>query len=210
MNRGNGRADVFHKPGDYQGFIDLIEKACQRIDMRVLGYCLMPNHFHLVLWPRRDGDLSRWMQWLMTSHVRRYHSHYQSSGHVWQGRFKAFPVQSDEHLLVVLRYVERNALRAGLVGAEGRAEDWDWTSLVWLGKRGRPDWLSDCPVDRPRGWRALVNAPQTDDEERAMERCIQRGRPYGGSRWTKRIVGRLGLESTLNPRGRPGKDVRVD
>jgi putative transposase len=75
----------------------------------------MPNHFHLVLWPRGDGDLSRWMQWLLTSHVRRYHRHYGGSGHVWQGRFKAFPVQKDRHLLIALRYVERNPVRAGLV-----------------------------------------------------------------------------------------------
>jgi putative transposase len=79
--------------------------------MRLLALCLMPNHFHSVLWPHEDGELSRWMQWLLTSHVRRYHRHYYSSGHVWQGRFNAFPIQQDEHLLTVLRYVERNPVR---------------------------------------------------------------------------------------------------
>ncbi|MGA9925826.1 MAG: transposase, partial [Isosphaeraceae bacterium] len=63
-----------------------------------------------------DGDLSRWMHWLLTAHVRRYQRHYHATGHVWQGRFKAFPIQDDDHLLVVLRYVERNPLHAGLVG----------------------------------------------------------------------------------------------
>ena len=77
----------------------LIGLACRRRSLRMLGYCLMSNHFHLVLRPADDGDLSRWMQWLLTSHVRRYHRHYHSSGHVWQGRFKAFPIQGDEHLL---------------------------------------------------------------------------------------------------------------
>jgi putative transposase len=204
INRGNGRSTVFHKPADYDAFIGLIEEACERIDMRVPGYCLMPNHFHLVLWPRNDGDLSRWMQWLMTAHVRRYHSHYHSSGHVWQGRFKALPIEADEHLLVVLRYVERNALRAQLVA---RAEDWDWTSLVWHGRGKKPDWLSACPVERPRGWRELVNTPQTEDEEQAMRHCIQRGSPYGSETWTQRIATRLGLEFTLRPRGRPRKDT---
>ena len=107
LNRGNGRAEVFHKPEDYDAFVALFEPACERLRMRILGYCLMPNHFHLVLWPYGDGDLGRWMQWLMTSHVRRYHRHYGGSGHVWQGRFKAFPIQEDEHLLGVLRYAER-------------------------------------------------------------------------------------------------------
>ena len=112
INRGNGRADVFHKDRDFQAFVDLREPACKRQPVEVLGYCLMPNHFHLVLRPGDDGGLSRWMQWLMTCHVRRYRRHYGSSGHVWQGRFKAFPIQADEHLLAVLRYVDRNPLRA--------------------------------------------------------------------------------------------------
>jgi putative transposase len=65
-------------------------EASVRIRMRILAYCLMPNHFQLALWPRDDGDLSRRKHWLMTTHVRRYRRHYRSAGHVWQGRFKAF------------------------------------------------------------------------------------------------------------------------
>ena len=113
LNRGNARADVFHRRGDYQAFVDLLGLACNRLPMRMLAYCLMPNHFHLALWPYQDEDLSRWMQWLLTAHVRHSHRHYQSSGHIWQGRFKAFPIQQDQHLLTVLRYIERNPLRAG-------------------------------------------------------------------------------------------------
>jgi putative transposase len=170
INRGNGRAEVFHKDGDYQAFIDLLETACQRLPMRIFGYCLMPNHFHLVLRPHRDGDLSRWMQWLLTSHVRRYHRHYGTSGHVWQGRFKAFAIQRDEHLLAVLRYAERNALRAGLVE---RAEDWPWSSLSrWL--RRRPSFLSSWPIDLPRYWRRCVNEPQGDAELASLRRSVNR------------------------------------
>ena len=80
FNRGNGRRTVFHKDGDYVAFLKLMKQASHRIPMRFLSFCLMPNHFHFVLWPRHDGDLSRWMQWLTTSHVRRYHRHYASSG----------------------------------------------------------------------------------------------------------------------------------
>src|SRR4029079_13972098 len=128
LNRGNGRACVFHKPGDYEAFVGLFERACERLPMRLLAYCLMPNHFHLVLWPRQDSDLGRFMQWLLTAHVRRYHRHYHGSGHVWQGRYKAFPIEQDEHLLTVLRYVERNPLRAKLVE---RAENWASSGLSW-------------------------------------------------------------------------------
>ena len=103
LNRGNARAQVFHKPGDSHAFLEMRAEATVRIPMRILADCLMPNHFHLALWPYHDGDLSRWMHWLLTTHVRRYLRHYRSSGHVWQGRFKAFPTQEDEHRLVVRR-----------------------------------------------------------------------------------------------------------
>src|SRR5215207_2582578 len=115
LNRGNGCATVFHDAEDYDAFVDLIGLACLRRPMRVLAYCLMPNHFHLAVRPHKDGDLGRWMQWLLTSHVRRYRKRYGGSGHVWQGRFKTFPTANDDHLFSMLRYVERNPLRARLV-----------------------------------------------------------------------------------------------
>ncbi|HEV3260786.1 MAG TPA: transposase [Gemmataceae bacterium] len=127
LNRGNGRGTVFHKDGDFAAFLKLLRQADERTPMRLLAYCLMLNHFHLALWPREDGDLSDYMMWLMTAHVRRYHQHYHSSGHVWQGRSRAFPIQEDEHLLTVLRYIERNPVRADLVR---RAQDWPWSSAA--------------------------------------------------------------------------------
>ena len=107
LNRGNARQQVFHKDADFAAFVQLFADPHKRHHMRIVAYCLMPNHFHLVLWPRHDGDVSRFMQWLLTTHVRRYHKHHHTTGHVWQGRFKAFPIQENEHLLSVLRYVER-------------------------------------------------------------------------------------------------------
>jgi putative transposase len=202
LNRGNGRTQVFHKDGDFAAFLDLIAAANKRLPVRILGYALMPNHFHLVLWPRADGDLSRWMQWLLTSHVRRYHRHYQGSGHVWQGRFKAFPIEQDEHLLVVLRYVERNALRAKLVR---KAETWPWSSLSWRAGGRRPEMLSDWPIPGPRNWLARVNAAQSEAEVAAVRKSIVRGSPFGDERWVRRVADQMGLEASLRPRGRPRK-----
>ena len=203
INRGNGRARVFHDDADYDAFRDLFAPARDRLPMRVLGYCVMPNHFHLVLWPRHDGDLSRWMQWLLTSHVRRHHRRHRGCGHIWQGRFRAFPVQQDSHLLTVLRYVERNPLRARLVR---RAENWQWSSLHDIATRRRPEWLIDGPIDRSRGWTERVNRAETAEELTAIRTSIRRGTPFGASAWVHRIAGRLGLESSLNPRGRPRKE----
>lgn len=204
INRGNGRMQVFHRDEDYRAFVNLLAEALARRPMRILAYCLMSNHFHLVLWPRADGDLSRWMQWLMTAHVRRYHRLRGTSGHVWQGRFKAFPIEQDEHLLTVLRYVERNALRAGVVPS---ASAWRWSSLG--DDRERPaGLLHPSPVERPRNWTAWVERAETPAELEALERCLKRGTPYGDPGWVQRTAKRLGLESSLRPRGRPRKDSK--
>lgn len=148
LNRGNRRAEVFHKPKDYDAFLEAIIEARRHLAVDLFGDCLMPNHFHLVLRPHKDGDLGRWMRRLLTTHAKRYHLHYGTSGHVWQGRYKAFPVQDDGHLFAVLRYVERNPLRAELVA---RAEDWQWSSLKGR-LAGAPDlWLTE-PSPPALGW----------------------------------------------------------
>lgn len=205
LNRGNGKAEVFHKPADYEAFFALFKPACERVPMRILACCLMPNHFHLVLWPRKDGDLSRWMQWLMTSHVRRYHRHYGGSGHIWQGRFKAFPIQRDEHLLTVMRYVERNPLRAKLVR---RAAAWRWSSLFARRANPPPGWLSPSPIQLPSNWLDIVERVQSEAEIAALQLSITRGKPYGSMNWTRIAAKRLGLESTVRPRGRPYKEAK--
>lgn len=141
------------------------------------------------------------MQWLLTTHVRRSHRHYPSSGPVWQGRFKAFPIQQDAHLLTVLRYIERNPLRAGLVTrAEGRKEDWMWTSLRERGVR-KP-WLHPAPVRRPKDWVAWVNVPMTEADVETLRHSVNCGTPFSSKAWGHRTARRVGLEASLNPRGR--------
>jgi putative transposase len=193
---------VFHKQADYVAFRALFEEAHERLPMRLVAWCLMPNHFHLVLWPQGDGDVSRWMQWLLSTHVRRYHEHYHTSGHVWQGRFKAFAIQENEHLLSVMRYVERNPLRAGLVSS---LLDWPYSSLPLRLKGERPPWYSEGPVSRGRDWIEYVEQPQTDAELLSLRQSAERGTPYGNPRWQANTIAALGLESTVRPRGRPRK-----
>ena len=200
INRDNAQAIVFHKSGDYQAFIDLMDESSRRLPMRILAYCLMPNHFHFLIWAINNGDLSRWMQWLMTTHVRSYHRHYGSSGHIWQGRFKSFPLASDEHLLTAHRYIEGNPLRAGLVS---RAEEWPWSSLRWLNSEGRPAFLSEGPVQRPTDWLERVNLPLTHKELQALRRSVNQGVPFGDSDWASHTAAELGLKSGRPPCGRP-------
>lgn len=145
------------------------------------------------------------MQWLTTAHVRRYHKHYRSSGHVWQGRFKAFPIQEDEHLLTVLRYIERNPLRAGLVE---RAQEWTWSSLASLCEEPLPSFLHPGPVPRGKDWLDWVNQPQSEAELKAILRSVDRGAPFGATEWASSMAAEFGLEASLRPRGRPKKDSR--
>ena len=202
LNRGNARAKVFHKEGDYAAFVDLLAAANERLPMRILGYVLMPNHFHLVLWPRTAGDLSRWMQWLLTRHVRRYHRHYHSAATSGRDASKPFPIEQDEHLVTVLRYVERNPLRAGLVE---RAQDWHWSSLAWRPKGKRPAMLAKWPIACPRGWIELRQAAADGSGAPGLATQHRPRHPFGDDRWNQRVAKRLGLESSLRPRGRPRK-----
>jgi len=221
LNRANARLGLFGDAADYELFEHMLEQAHQRVAMRTLAYCVMPNHWHLVVWPRRDGDLAEFMQWLTMTHTRRWHSAggTAGTGHVYQGRYKIFPVEArrisraernrgvldkGDSLWTVLRYVERNPLRAGLVG---RAEQWRWGSL-WRRTSGDADQralLTDPPAGWPAGWVESVNQPQTRQEEEALARCIARGRPFGRPAWVAAAAAKLGLQTTLRPRGRPKK-----
>lgn len=211
LNRGNLRATIFRKEGDYAAFENILAEGLRLYQVEIFSYILMPNHYHLVLRPAVDGEMSRFMKWIGGTHTMRYHSHYHTSGfgHVYQQRYKSFPIQDGDHFLVVCRYVERNALRAGLVE---RAEDWRWSSLWrWLQKsEPNPTLLSSWPVARLPNWLARVNEALTDKELEAVRHCARRGAPLGDQNWVESIARRLGLESTLQPRGRPRKGILTE
>ncbi|MBI3147684.1 MAG: transposase [Betaproteobacteria bacterium] len=211
LNRRVARLPLFESERDYAGFEEILQQAIERTGIRLLAYCLMPNHWHLVLWPRTDEQLSETMRWLTVTHTQRWHAAHHSSGTgpLYQGRYKSFPVQSDEHFLAVARYVERNALRAKLVRA---AENWRWGSL-WRYYRAGEDAraiLHDWPLARPRQWVVQVNRPEKEAELEALRRSVQRGQPFGQEAWRLRMARRLSLESSLRPIGRPRKIVESD
>ncbi len=206
INRGVGRQPLFFDDDDYLAFEQVIAETLEKSCMRILGYCLMPNHWHFVLWPEGDRDLGTFMQRLTVTHVTRWQKYHDQVGygHVYQGRFKSFMVDTDEYFYQVIRYVERNALRANLVG---RAEDWQWSSL-WIREFGDADHrklLSAWPVRRPRDWAEHVNQPINEKELQAIRRSCNRGTPYGSQAWVGKMVKKFGLESTQRKPGRPKK-----
>ncbi len=203
LNRGAERRQLFFGEEDYLQFEDLIESTCLRIPLTIYTYELMPNHWHFVVRPSGKDDVSQFFQYLASVHAKRFRAARQTCGlgHVYQDRFRSFPVQSDGHFLTLCRYVERNALRAGLVE---RCENWRWGGL-WRRLHDRDTWLtSDWPVSRGAGWVERVNEPLTAAEVAAVRHSIRHGSPLGEAQWVRETADRLGLRHTLRRPGRPG------
>jgi len=210
INRGNNRQHVFHQPADFQAFLTALAELKERKPFELYGYCLLDNHFHLLLRPT-GATISRIMQSLLVSHTQRYHRHHGSGGHVWQGRFKSPVVQNDEHLLTVLRYIEANPLRAGIVR---RAEEYRWSSYRVHGL-GEADALVDRLITyeeiaptakvRQRKWADKVHRPLEETTLDALRRSGATGLPYGDDAWVKRLARRLELDLVIRARGRPRK-----
>lgn len=206
LNRSVGKMTLFAQDADFEAFQRVLLEAHRRHPIRILSYCIVSNHWHFVVWPQTDGEVTAFFRWLAHTHAMRWRVAHRTvgDGPVYQGRFKSFPVQSDDHLLTVLRYVERNALGAGLVE---RAEHWRWGGL-WARVHGDDALeaiLSPWPVERPKDWLRRVNAPLSAKELRRLRLSLQRGQPYGEEGWVQRTAQSLGLEHTLRPEGRPPK-----
>jgi putative transposase len=199
INRGNDRATVFHKAQDYEAFLTMLAIAKARHPIKVLAFTLMPNHFHFVLEASHQNSLSQFMQWLLTSHVRRYHRHYGGSGHIWQGRFKSFPIQRDEHLLTVLRYVLQNPVRSGLVASMAA---WPWSS--W----SRRELADPCPVEIEMDWLEKMDESLSAQQVASIRESVNRQRPFGEPAWQSKVASLFGLQSTLRSRGRPAVGIR--
>ncbi len=204
LNRANFRSTLFQNDKEYKRFLGVLEESLEFAPMRIVAYCLMPNHWHLVLYPEHDGDLSRFMQRVSLTHTQRVHAYTKTIGygHIYQGRYKSFPVQDDEYFLTLVRYVERNAKRASLVG---RAEDWKWSSahVRLFGTTEQRKLLHPWPAEEPHDYINWLNASQPKEELENIQVAMKRSRPFGADDWVEKIVKRFGLENAMRERGRP-------
>jgi putative transposase len=204
LNRGNGRQALFHSPAEYDTFVEILDQAQEQVEVEMLGFCLMPDHWHLVLKPKRDGDLSRFMSWVCVTHVRRHQSanDIYGSGHLYQGRYRSFPVKDDRHLLTVMRFVESNPMRSKKVR---KPEKWQWSSLAVRALDKATVKLAAWPVRRPPNWLEQVGKPMEPEAIEQVRLSIARGRPFGDDAWVAKTADRLGFQSSLRPVGRPRK-----
>jgi putative transposase len=219
INRAAARHRILKSDADFLAFERILAEAMAKFPTRILSYCLMGNHWHFIVWPREDGELTAFFRWLTHTHSMRWRVAHNSVGYgpVYQGRFKSFLIEKADALETVCRYVERNALSADLVK---RVEDWRWGSL-WARTNGTAEqkallsaWPSG-PGRRPiralddakelAVWTKLVNEPMTPREVERIRLSLDRSRPFGSDAWTASTANRLGLEHTLRNEGRPRK-----
>jgi putative transposase len=190
LNRAVGRLRIFGEQADYELFESLLRGAKEMLGMRILAYTLMPNHWHLLLHPREDGDMRLFMHWLTNAHTRKVHALTETigTGPLYQGRYKSFLIKTDHHLLTVLKYIERNPVRARL---SKQVEAWRRGSarLRLNGTKKQKELLAELPLDLPRNYRSWVNTPDSPNDLDALRISVNKGAPFGDVHWVEHMVG---------------------
>jgi putative transposase len=211
INRANGRQTLFDDDKDYVQFENILTEAVEIFDLPLLAYTIMPNHFHFVFYPSVDGLLGQFMQWFTLTHTKRYHVLKETTGfgHLYQGRYKSFMVQNDNHVLQLIRYVERNPLRANLVRDPLM---WKYSSLYrrYKGTDKEKQILGVWPIEEPKNYLEYLKTPEREDELEALRRSVNKGQPFGDDVWIMDMVKKFDLQSTTREGGRPRQNQTTD
>ena len=204
INRASGRVPIFNTRHDYEQFEEVLEEARERVDMGIAAYCIMPNHFHLGLQPKVDGDVQTFMGWLTKTQTQRWHAAHKTigHGHLYQGRYKSFIVNDDQYYLTLMRYIEQNPLRAKLVDD---ATVWQWGSAYrrYKGSIEEKKLLDAWRVPEPNNYQNELSIIQKNDVIDEVRTSIIKGSPLGGDVWKLKLIESLKLQHTIRPVGRP-------
>ena len=196
---------LFRNDEDFEAFKGLFKESVEKLEPRLLAYCLQPKRWSAILVPRRDGDLSRWVGWLTSVHSmrRKAVSKGKAVGGLYERRFRSYPIQDNERLLEAIQFVESlgNSKKSPIAGA------YRWSSHHDRSQQRLQDWMASPPIAIPVDWLQRVQSPLSQEILDRLENCVERGCPYGDASWVQKIVAKLKLESTLRPRGRPKKTV---
>jgi len=205
MNRAVRNTVLFRTVADYTAFFKVVGEGLAKFRVRVIAYELMPNHWHFVVICDRIENISEWLHWVTGTHAIRWNIAHNTRGRgaVYQSRFKAVPIQTSTSFYRVCRYVERNALRAGLVGA---AEEWAYGSLYANCNNCHSIPLAPWPILRPENWTEFVNSSEDPADLAWLRRTIARNQPIGDPEWQKAVAPFAGL--SMRSIGRPKKESR--
>jgi putative transposase len=203
--RGLDGKALFRNDDEFESFKGLIQESVEKLEPRVLAYCLQPKRWTAILVPRRDGDLSRWVGWLTSVHSmrRKAVSKGKAIGGLYERRFRSFPIQDNERLLEAIQFVES----LGKSKKSPSVEAYPWSSHHDRSHQKLPDWMASPPIAFPVDWLKRVQTTLSQDVLDRLENCMERGCPYGDAPWVQRTAARFKLESTLRLRGRPKKTV---
>jgi putative transposase len=206
--RGNNRQDVFFVDDDRRVYLDLLRGQSERFGLKVVGYCLMANHVHLVATPLGEASLAKAIgrtDFLYTQYVNRLH---RRSGHLWQNRFYSCALDQ-VHLWRALCYVEGNPVRAGLVR---QAWGYPWSSATahtgGVDASGLLDPAEWAGLWAPGKWRTELRSPQDAQSVSRIRLSTHRGRPLGSDSFLSKLEHRLGRRLRPLPVGRPKKKTR--
>jgi putative transposase len=190
---------------DRRRYLDLMSRHCQEHGVRILGYCQMTNHVHLILEPTSDDGLARAMMRLNSEHAQTVQFRLGRTGHLWQGRYKATPMD-EAYLWAALRYVEQNPVRAGMVA---RAEEWAWSSAAaHLGVARWPDWLEGKRWSERfhcASWREALGERGQDEQDALIRRTTRENRPLASEEIVRQWEAKYGIELSAGRPGRPKK-----
>ena len=205
MNRAVRRTVLFESVQDYEAFLAVVRETLAIFKIKVIAWEVMPNHWHFVVTCDRIEEVSNWLHRMTGTHAIRWNLAHgtRGTGAVYQSRFTAVPIERETSLIRVCRYVERNALRKGLVKA---AEEWQWGSLYAVCKNCHPIPLQRWPIPRPVNWIEIVNSPENQAELDALRTLLRRNQPIGNPNWQRAVAPFIGL--SMKPVGRPKKDPR--
>ena len=202
INRANARSFIFETDDDFKAVYEAIEETLVKIPLDIFSFCIMSNHWHFAVRPKQDGDMGRFFGKLTQTITQRWHAfhHTTGSGHLFQGRFKSFIVQTDSYFIQLMKYIEANPLRAGLVQ---KAEDWKWGSLYMrrINSCEASKILSCWPVDMPSNYLDEVNQSISKIFIEQIRNSVARGRPLGDENWVNSMISKYGLEYTMRLRG---------
>jgi REP-associated tyrosine transposase len=201
--RGNRRQQTFFSEEDHKVYLELLAKAKDTSDVEVLAYCLMPNHTHLVVVPRRYDSLASFFSEAHRQYTRRINFREGWRGHLWQERFHSF-VMDEQYLLATVRYIELNPVRARLCN---RPEEWTWSS-VHAHLAGKDDMLVSVKpmLERINSWQNYLATYESSEELTTIRRHSRTGRPVGNEGFLDKLEAMTGRSFR---RAKPGPKPKI-